>query len=118
LTLSENKIIHTQSKAELFVLNDERKYFLAGDEKDIKIIEIDGLKIASLICFELRFIRLWEKLKGADIIFIPAMWGILRKEHLETLSKALAIANQCFVIVSNSANDNMAKSSCKIRWKK
>lgn len=39
------------------------------------------------------------------------MWGKSRKEHFQTLSKALAISNQCFVVTSNSANDDMAKSS-------
>ena len=31
-------------------------------------------KIATLICFELRFPALWEQIKGADIILNPAMW--------------------------------------------
>ena len=111
---NKGNIIHTQSKYELFVMNDERKHFMAGKKEDIKIIDIDGIKVACLICFELRFIDLWQKIRGADIILIPAMWGKLRKDNLEALTKALAIANQCFVIVSNSANDEMAKSSAII----
>ncbi len=111
---NEGKIVHTQSKYELFVLNDEQKYFTAGKKEDIKIVEIDGLKVACLICFELRFIDLWQQIRGADLVLIPAMWGILRKENLETLSQALAIANQCFVLLSDSANEEMAKSSAII----
>jgi predicted amidohydrolase len=64
-----------------------------------------------MICFELRFIELWKKLQGADIICIPSMWGEPRKEHFETLTKALAITNQCYVIASNSSNVDMASSS-------
>ncbi|MCK5111458.1 MAG: carbon-nitrogen hydrolase family protein [Arcobacteraceae bacterium] len=108
---NKGEIVHTQSKYELFVLNDEQKYFTAGKKEDIKIVEIDGLKVACLICFELRFIDLWQQIRGADLVLIPAMWGILRKENLETLSQALAVANQCFVLLSDSANDEMAKSS-------
>lgn len=108
------QIIHTQSKVQLFPLGDELEYFVAGDEDDIKIIEIDGVKIATLICFELRFPRLWEKIKGADIILNPAMWGIKRKDHYESISKSLALVNQCFVIACNSADDNMAKGSAII----
>ena len=108
------QIIHTQSKVKLFPLGNELEYFSSGDEQDIKIIEINGLKIATLICFELRFPQLWEKIKGADIILNPAMWGIKRKDHYESISKALALVNQCFVIASNSANDNMAKGSAII----
>jgi predicted amidohydrolase len=107
-------IIHTQSKIQLFPLGNELEYFSAGNEDDIKIIEINGLKIATLICFELRFPKLWEKIKGADIILNPAMWGIKRKDHYETISKSLALINQCFVIACNSADDNMAKGSAII----
>lgn len=105
------KIVHTQSKNKLFVLNDERKYFTAGDEDDIKIIRIGDIKVAAVICFELRYIDLWKKIQGADIILIPSYWGKLRKENFETLTRALAVMNQCFVVASNSANDDMAKSS-------
>ena len=105
------EIVHTQSKNRLFVLNDERVYFTSGEEEDIKVIQIGDLKVACLICFELRFIELWQKLQGADLIIIPSMWGKLRKQNFETLTRGLAVMNQCFVIASNSANDDMAKSS-------
>jgi len=104
-------IIHTQSKHQLFVLNDEKKYFTSGKLDDIKIINIDGVKIATLICFELRFVELWQRVQGADIILVPAMWGVKRKENYETLTQSLAVINQCFVVASDSANDDMAKSS-------
>jgi len=107
----DGKIVHKQSKVNLFVLNDEKKHFTAGTEDDIKIVEINGLKVASLICFELRFIDFWQKIRGADLILIPAMWGLPRKDNFEALTKAIAIANQCFVIASDSANDDMAKGS-------
>ncbi len=107
----KGSIVHTQSKYKLFSLGDEEKYFTSGNLEDIKIIEIAGLKIATLICFELRFTELWSKIQGADIILVPAMWGKIRKEHFETLTKALAITNQCYVIASDSANEDMAKSS-------
>ncbi|MGA1931793.1 carbon-nitrogen hydrolase family protein [Arcobacter sp. YIC-464] len=108
------KILHTQSKVQLFPLGNELEHFEAGDKEDIKILDINGLKVATLICFELRFPQLWEKVKGADIILNPAMWGLKRKDHYETISKSLALVNQCFVIASNSADDNMAKGSAII----
>lgn len=108
------KSIHSQSKYELFPLGNELEYFSPGKEEDIKIIEIDGLKIATLICFELRFPKHWEKIKGADIILNPAMWGLKRKDHYESISKALALVNQAFVIACNSADNNMAKGSAII----
>ncbi len=103
--------IYTQAKAKLFTFGDEDKYFTAGEEKNIQIIEIDGIRYGILICFEIRFINLWEQIQGADIILIPALWGVLRKEQLEAITKAMAILNQAFVIISDSANTNMAKGS-------
>lgn len=112
--LFNKKIVHTQDKIKLFPLGDEDKFFTPAKEQNIKIIEINGIKIATLICFELRFPTLWEQIKGADIILNPAMWGVKRKEHYESISKALALVNQCFVVASNSANSNMAKGSAII----
>lgn len=107
----QGKLIYTQSKAKLFPLGKEERYFKAGKPENIKIITLNGIKIAVLICFELRFPSLWEQVKGADIILVPAYWGKERKAHLETLLKALAISNQAYVICANSADTSMAKSS-------
>ncbi len=112
--LFNKKIVHTQDKIKLFPLGDEDKFFTPAKEQNIKIIEINGIKIATLICFELRFPTLWEQVKGADIILNPAMWGLKRKDHYESISKALALVNQCYVIASNSANSNMARGSAII----
>lgn len=110
----KGKIIHTQSKIQLFVLNDEKMHFTPGSLDEMKIVDIDGFKVGAMICFELRFIDYWQKLRGADLILVPAMWGKPRKDNYETLTKALAIANQCFVLASDSANDDMAKGSAII----
>ncbi|MDD2383409.1 MAG: carbon-nitrogen hydrolase family protein [Sulfurospirillaceae bacterium] len=105
------EIILTRAKAKLFTLGDENDYFQEGNTDDITLLEVDGIKIAVLICFELRFTELWEQIKGADIVLLPAFWGKLRKGHLETLSQALAIANQTWVLCANSNGDEMAAAS-------
>ncbi|WP_024954513.1 carbon-nitrogen hydrolase family protein [Sulfurospirillum arcachonense] len=111
MLFSNGKIIDSRPKARLFPLGDEEKYFYSGTDEDIRIIEINGIKIATLVCFELRFTELWQHILGADIILVPSFWGKLRKEHLKTLSNALAIINQAYVIVANSSDDSMASSS-------
>ncbi len=106
-----HKVVKEQSKVKLFKLGDEDKYFSSGKIDDIEIFEIDGIKLGILICFELRFKDLWRKLEGADIIAIPSMWGSLRKKHLDILTSALAIMNQCYVISSDSKNKEYANTS-------
>jgi predicted amidohydrolase len=39
---------------------------------------------------------------------------LLRKQHLEILSSALAVMNQCYVLLSNSSDSDMASSSAII----
>lgn len=112
--IHNKKLIYEQPKVKLFKFGGETDYFEAGKLEDIKIFEIDKIKFGLLICFELRFLEIWEKLKGVDIILVPAMWGKLRKKHFEQLTEALALMNQCFLIASDSANDDMAKSSAII----
>lgn len=114
VVIHKHKVIHRQNKHKLFRLGDEDLYFLPGKAKKIVPFEIDGVKYAILICFELRFKDLWKQIEGADIVFIPSRWGLLRKKHLEILSQALAVMNQCYVLLANSADSDMARSSAII----
>ncbi len=111
VVIHKHKIIHRQEKVKLFKLGDEDLYLKAGRKKKIKPFEIDGVSYAILICFELRFKELWKQVEGVDVVLVLARWGKLRKTHLEVLSRALAVMNQCYVVVSNSSDEDMASSS-------
>ena len=114
VVIHKHKIIHRQEKVKLFKLGDEDLYLKAGRKKKIKPFEIDGVSYAILICFELRFKDLWKQVEGVDVVLIPSRWGKVRKNHLEVLSQALAVMNQCYVVVSNSSDADMASSSAII----
>lgn len=111
VVIHKHKIVHRQSKHKLFVLGDEDKYLTAGKQEGVKLFEIDGVKYGLMICFELRFKELWKQLEGADVILAPSQWGMPRKRHLEILPQALAVMNQCYVVVANSSKETMASSS-------
>ena len=114
VVIHKHRVVYKQNKVKLFKLGDEDLYFHAGKKKKIIPFEIDGIKYAILICFELRFKDLWKQIEGVDVVLVPARWGLLRKKHLEILSSALAVMNQCYVMVSNSSDDEMASSSAII----
>jgi len=114
VVIHKHKVVHKQEKVKLFKLGDEDLYLSAGKKKRIKPFEIEGVKYALLICFELRFKDLWKQIEGADVVFVPARWGLPRKRHLEILSQALAVMNQCYVVVANSSDPDMASSSAII----
>lgn len=111
---SRGVMIYKQSKHKLFPLGDEHNHFVAGEEGEFCDFEIDGIKCAAINCFEVRFPKIWDLVRGADVIFVPAQWGKERKEHFETLTRALAIANQAFVVCADAANVNLAKGSAII----
>lgn len=108
-------IVHERAKAKLFRFGDEHKYMSQGDDEDINIVEVEGIKIGILICFELRFKELWLRLEGCDIIAVPSWWGVLRTEHFKVLTRSLAIMNQCYVVASDSQNSECTKMSGIIR---
>lgn len=97
-------LVHERAKARLFRLGDEHKFMSEGSDEQVEILELDGTKIAILVCFELRFKELWQKIEGAEIVAVPSWWGVLRAEHFSVLTQALAIMNQCYVVASDSAN--------------
>ena len=97
----DNGLKHKRAKYNLF--GYENRYFEIGNKPDI--FEWRGLKIANLICFELRFIEYWEKFKGIDLIIVSSRWGNERIEHFKTLLKALSLSTQSQVIAVNSANE-------------
>ena len=107
-------IIHKQAKSKLFSLGDEHLYFKEGDSDECVPFVIDGVKCGALVGFELRFLEMWNQMYDAEIIFIPAQWAKIRKMHFETLSRALAIANQSFVITSNPSNQQVECGSAII----
>ena len=114
VVIHKHKVVYRQDKVKLFKLGDEDLYLRAGKEKKIKPFMINGVKYALVICFELRFKDLWKQMEGADIVLVPARWGLPRKKHLEILSQALAVMNQCYVLLSNSSDADMASSSAII----
>lgn len=107
----KGELLHKQSKHKLFPLGNEHLHFQSGDIAEIAPFKIDDLTCGAINCFELRFIELWERVKGCDLIFVPAQWGKERKDNFETLCKALAITTQSFVLASSGANDTCAKGS-------
>lgn len=72
-----------------------------GDE--IVTADINGRKAGLTICYDLRFPELFRELanRGAELIFLPAAFTLFTgKDHWETLIRARAIENQCFMLAS------------------
>lgn len=109
--LHHGKILHRQAKTKLFALGAEHEHFHPGEEDGIVAFSFDDITIGILVCFELRFKTLWQRLEGCDIIAVPAQWGKIRSEHFVTLTNALAVMNQCYVIASDADNEDTSGMS-------
>ncbi len=56
------------------------------------------------ICYDVRFPELYRALseRGAEVLTVPAAFTLATtRDHWETLLRARAIENQCFVIAAN-----------------
>lgn len=77
----------------------EEKTIDAGDQ--IVTLETPFGKIGLSVCYDLRFPELFRAMKDVDIIVLPsAFTETTGKAHWETLVRARAIENLCYVIAS------------------
>ena len=105
------EVVYERAKSKLFRFGNEHKYMSEGSNEAFEIVEVAGVKIAVFICFELRFKNLWQLAEGADVIAVPSWWGSARGENFKVLTNALAVMNQCYVVASDSQNDECSKMS-------
>ena len=101
------ELVGEYSKAHLFRLLDEHLYLEAGNE--MNHFSLGELDAAGVICYDIRFPE-WLRahaLAGAKVLFIPAQWPTERIDHWQTILRARAIENQCFVIAVNRTARNM-----------
>jgi predicted amidohydrolase len=83
-----------------FSFANEDKFYEAGTNTGI--FDVNGLLSSVFICYDLRFPELFRKVaRQVQAIFVIANWPLSRKDHWETLLKARAIENQCFLIGVN-----------------
>lgn len=86
-------------KSHLFALSGEARAFSPGNKTTC--ICYKGLKILPLICYDLRFPHLPWSYDDLDVILYVANWPSTRISHWESLLRARAIENQCYVVGVN-----------------
>ena len=94
--------VASYDKTHLFTPMGEHEYFTPG--KSLCTFTLDGVKCGLIICYDLRFPELTRSLvlAGADLLFVPAQWPAVRREHWQILNRARAIENQIFLACCNS----------------
>jgi omega-amidase len=93
-------LVATYTKMHPFCLSGEDRYYVSGEH--VTTFVIDGVPASVFICYDLRFPEVFRKIaKQVKVIFVIANWPASRIIHWETLLKARAIENQCFMIGVN-----------------
>lgn len=97
--------VSTYDKQKLFGMAKEDQHYDAGSKNTI--VHFKGWKIMLQVCYDLRFPELSRnKLDSEgqslyDVLLYVANWPEKRNAHWNTLLKARAIENQCFVAAVN-----------------
>ncbi|MXQ10482.1 hydrolase [Microvirga makkahensis] len=77
---------------------------LQPDFGELVTFDLQGFRFGLLNCYDIRFPEMSRLLvdKGADVLLVASGWvaGPLKEFHWETLLKARAIENTCFVAAS------------------
>ena len=83
-------------KRHLFRMGREAEHFSAGDKR--LIIPYRGWNIRLLVCYDLRF-PVWSRNinNGYDLLIYVANWPVARRLAWDTLLRARALENQCYV---------------------
>jgi predicted amidohydrolase len=93
-------VITRYRKIHPFSHADEERYVRAGI--DFVTVDIDGLRCALFVCYDLRFAdEFWALATDVDAYFVIANWPAKRRLHWSTLLRARAIENQAYVVGVN-----------------
>lgn len=105
-----NGEVKSYDKRHLFVLGNEQVHFNPGNKQ--LIVEINGLKVCFMICYDLRF-PVWSrniKTEPYDVLIYVANWPDQRALAWKTLLAARAIENQCYVVGLNRIGEDPFKN--------
>ena len=96
----DGQVMSDYVKIHPFSYGGEAQYYDSGNR--IEVFGMQGWKIATFICYDLRFPEIFQLAsREAQAIIVAANWPESRREHWLTLLRARAIENQCYVLGVN-----------------
>jgi predicted amidohydrolase len=100
-------VIQYYDKRHLFSLAGEDAIYTKGKHR--LIVEYKGFRICPLICYDLRFPVYSRNTEDYDLLIYVANWPETRIVAWDTLLKARAIENMCYVIGVNRIGEDHNK---------
>lgn len=100
MIVSEGRVLYDYDKIHPFNYGEEGRHYIGGHE--VKTARLKDMEISGFVCYDLRFPEVFQAVSGqADMILVIANWPKDRILHWETLLRARAIENQCYIIGVN-----------------
>ncbi len=83
----------------------EHEHYAAGTERGL-VLDIDGVRVAPFVCYDLRFAdEFWDLATAVDCYVVVANWPTARRAHWQALLVARAIENQAYVVGVNRVGE-------------
>jgi predicted amidohydrolase len=104
-------------KQKLFAFAGEHEHYSPGDAA--VVVTIDGVRIAPLVCYDLRFPELFRAVaRDVDAFVLVANWPAARRLHWDTLTRARAIEDQAYVVAVNrvGSGGGIAYDGGSVAW--
>ncbi len=93
-------------KRHLFRMGNEDKAYVRGTKRCV--VEFRGVRFMLTTCYDLRF-PVWQRNRDDyDVLLCVANWPESRQQVWNTLLRARAIENQCYVVGCNRTGDDTA----------
>ena len=98
--------VASYNKRHLFTFGGEDKQFTAGSER--VIVSWRGVRFLLSVCYDLRFPVFLRNRGDYDALLCVASWPAVRRYPWDTLLRARAMENQCYVAGVNRVGDDPA----------
>ena len=96
--------VTSYDKRHLFRMADEHQHYSAGDQRCI--IEFDGWNVCPTVCYDLRFPVWLRNCDDYHVLLCVANWPAARQLAWNSLLRARAIENQCYVVGLNIVGED------------
>jgi len=110
-------VVAVYRKQKLFAFAGEHEHYSPGEAP--VVVTIDGIRVAPLVCYDLRFPELFRAVaREVDAFVLVANWPAARRLHWDTLSRARAIENQAYVVAVNrtGSGGNIVYDGGSMAW--
>lgn len=97
-------VLGKYDKTHLFEYSGEGRVFTPGEER--VVWEWRGLRFRAAICYDISFPVFVHNNDGYDVLLVSANFPESRILTWDTLIRARAIENQCYVVASNRVGDD------------